>query len=229
MNRKHVLLGVVCALVPFMVRADAPLEDVVKSIRLGLDNKYQIQTLRVDGNATIGGKITGVAGGTGTAISTNGSTVVDTDYGVVRQTELTIANAPMIIVNLVSSNSTAGLKVYDFPEGRIDVLGVVVSKLTMTTNTWLTSTCQVTYAFGTIKGTDDALTGTEANLCPTGATTQITNNWSTALATAAQFDGTSTPVDMYLNVCVDSNYLTHGITNYANGKAVITWVNLGDY
>jgi hypothetical protein len=53
---------------------------------------------------------------------------------------------------------------------------------------------------------------------------------SAALAAAAQFDGTSTPVDVFLNTAFATTADVDGnATQTISGTVVMTWINLGDY
>jgi hypothetical protein len=53
---------------------------------------------------------------------------------------------------------------------------------------------------------------------------------SNALAAAAQFNGTSTPIDVYLNTAYATTADVDGdATQTISGTIVITWAQLGDY
>ena len=92
---------------------------------------------------------------------------------------------------------------------------------------------------GTVTATSDAtLATTEQNLIPTTATPQASasattaNAQSTATESGAIFDGTTTPVDVYLNLLVDD--ADHDVTGTAtniivNGTITLYYANLGDY
>jgi hypothetical protein len=166
----------------------------------------------------------------GTAIATNGSSVASMEYGGLNKYVLTISGASLKLANIVSSNSSASVKVFDFPTGYIYLVSVMVNDMHITTNAdSLTSTSGVTFAVGSVQGTGLSLTSTEVDMCPTNASAGCTNMWDGRLATPAAWNGTTTPVDMYLSICVDSNYVTTGTTNAAYGTIEFNWINQGDY
>jgi len=211
------------------------------------DNVFENGNVDLNGNLTITQKdggfrltkegaisttstIEGVAGLRLAGISTNGSTVASVDYGNLRKDTIAISGTSIKLPNRPSSNGVYSVKIGAWPTGRIYVVGVMMDDFRMTTNAAsLTSTSHVTYALGTAAGANSSLSGTAVNLCPTGATVQATNTFDACLASPASFDGTTTPVEMWLNVCVDSNYVATGTTNLTYGTIRAHSINLGDY
>jgi hypothetical protein len=224
------LAAAVCAAVPAFAAEDAIARKELRSMRLGLDNRDKIQKLRVEGNAVIGGIIEGAGTGAGVAVARTNVTAVESAFGNVQKTVLTLASTPMVVTlgHVAYTNWSGSAKIYDFPTGRIDILGVVVDNLTAVTNPTCVATSDVTYALGSVAGSG-ALTGTEVDLCPTNGFTQLTNYFDKALAASAQFDGTTTPLDVYLNCSISSNNVALATTNAVSGKITIHWINLGDY
>lgn len=169
----------------------------------------------------------------------NGSTVtaVETGFGAYRRTVLTLAATPMTIVD---ANVAGSVKVYDFPEGRILLLGCIASLAPTTTST-LASTLNASaagvLALGSASAAADAtLTSTEADMLPSTAVTHsATINVAAAtvtgaLAAAAQFNGTSTPIDMYLNAAITTATDIDGDATVTwSGVITFHWVNLGDF
>lgn len=156
--------------------------------------------------------------------------------GPVRQTVLTLSGVGQTIVNGTEYQST---KIYDFPEGRILVLGVTAS-LQQTTTSTLASTLNASstgaVSLGTAAASNTTLSGTMVDLLPSTAfTSSATINVAgtavtNALAAAAQFNGTSTPVDVYLNSAfATTTDVDADATQTWSGTVTITWVNLGDY
>lgn len=156
--------------------------------------------------------------------------------GVVHQTTLTLAALAQTVVN---GTEYQGTKVYGFPAGRILVLGVTAS-IAQTTTSVIADTLNagVTGALGIGTATASATTlaTTMVDLLPSTAfTTSTTINVAAAASTAslaasAQFDGTGTAKDVYINTA----YATTGdvdadATQTLSGTVKITWINLGDY
>ena len=167
---------------------------------------------------------------------TNGSTAVTT-YGAQVVTErITLADVRQTVVN---GTEYQGTKIATLPAGRILVLGVTAT-LRQTTTSALASTLNASstgaVALGTVTASNVSLTSTMVNLLPSTAfTSSATVNVagtavSAALAASAQFDGTSTAVDVFLNSAFATTADVDGdATMVWNGTVDITYINLGDY
>lgn len=157
-------------------------------------------------------------------------------FGPFCQTTLTLNNVPQAVVN---GTEYQGTKIYDFPQGRILVMGVTATLQQKTTSA-LASTLNASstgaISLGTATASATTLATTMVDLLPSTAfTSSATVNVagtavSAALAASAQFDGTSTAKDVYLNTA----YATTGdvdadATQTISGTVVITWCALGDY
>lgn len=152
------------------------------------------------------------------------------------RTQLTLAATP---VTVTDASAYANTKVYDFPEGRVLVLGATGSlqyAVTSDRTATINGNAGLNWAVGTAAATNVALTGTMADLLPQTAMTLSAANASlntassAALAASAQFDGTSTAKDAYLNISIPTGTDidadgTLGVT----GTITLTWVDLGDY
>lgn len=157
-------------------------------------------------------------------------------FGPFCQTTLTLNNVPQAIVN---GTEYQGTKIYDFPAGRISILGVTATLQQKTTSV-LASTLNASstgaISLGTVTASATTLASTMVDLLPSTAfTSSATINVagtavSNALATGAQFNGTSTPVDVFLNTAFATTADVDGnATQTISGSVVITWVQLGDY
>ena len=157
-------------------------------------------------------------------------------FGPFCQTTLTLNNVPQTVDN---GTEYQGTKIYDFPQGRILVMGVTATLQQKTTSV-LASTLNASstgaISLGTATASATTLATTMVDLLPSTAfTSSATINVagtavSAALAASAQFDGTTTAKDVYLNTA----YATTGdvdadATQTISGTIVITWTNLGDY
>lgn len=151
-------------------------------------------------------------------------------------TTLTLADVAQSVVN---GTEYQGTKIYDFPQGRISVLGVTATLQQKTTSA-LASTLNAgstgAIALGTAAASATTLASTMVDLLPSTAfTSSATINVagtavSASLAAAAQFDGTSTAKDVYLNTAYATTTDVDGnATQTISGTVVITWINLGDY
>lgn len=174
------------------------------------------------------------------ATNSNGGTVTAEEKGVgaIHQTVLTF-EAFRVIVGNTTGVSFGGAKFYDFPAGRILVLGCTAYFPTITFGSTIGTGGSGDYAIGTAVNADGDLgDATDVDLLPSSAmldpfvTRTGRSNAGTALAAAAQFDGTTTAKDAYLNVIVDDADVSDGDTNGTvdfTGTVTLTWINLGDY
>lgn len=151
-------------------------------------------------------------------------------------TTLTLNNVAQTVVN---GTEYQGTKIFDFPQGRINVLGVTATLQQKTTSA-LASTLNASstgaISLGTATASATTLATTMVDLLPSTAfTSSATVNVagtavSAALAASAQFDGTTTAKDVYLNTAYATTTDVDGdATQTISGTVVITWMNLGDY
>jgi hypothetical protein len=168
----------------------------------------------------------------------NGGTVSAVEYGseMMHKTVLTLAATP---VSVTDANAYGSVKIYDFPEGRILVLGVTASiqwAVTSDRTATINVNAGLAWALGSAQASNTSLTSTMVDMLPsTEKTLSVAaaglNTASTAaLTTTGQIDGTATAVDAYLNCAFATGTDIDGdgaLT--ATGTITITWINLGDY
>jgi hypothetical protein len=173
------------------------------------------------------------------AVAGTGSTVVERGNPIIHQTKITLSALP---ISVSDTHVGGGTKIYDFPEGRILILGAIAT-VGFTTTSVLASTLNtavtLSWGVGTVQTTTQdsgTLATTQQDIIPTtAATASATINVAGAnangkLAAAAQFDGTTTAIDAYLNVGVPGATDIDGdATITASGSVTITWAFLGDY
>lgn len=168
----------------------------------------------------------------------NGATVSVTEYGngILHQTVFTLTALPLTLADAAQG---AGVKIYDFPEGAITILGASGS-VAETTTAELASTLNggVTYNWGvgTVTQSNGTLATTEQDIIETtdgtaSATINVAGAASTAGRTSApaNFDGTSTAKDAFFNVGIATATDIDGdATTTWTGTITITWLFNGD-
>ncbi|MDP1774260.1 MAG: hypothetical protein Q8L15_18485 [Methylobacter sp.] len=156
--------------------------------------------------------------------------------GVIHQTTFTLTDLAQAVVN---GTEYQGTKLYDFPAGRILVLGVAASIAQKTTSA-IASTLHASsvgaLALGTGTASNVALTSTMADLLPSTAfaSSATINVAGTAvggaLAASAQFDGATTAKSLFINTAyATTTDVAADATQTLSGAIVVAWINLGDY
>lgn len=187
--------------------------------------------------AAPGGVSTSVVG-IGAVVAGAASYVTATEavFGAVHKTLLTITALPQAVVN---GTEYVGTQLYTFPEGRLSVLGCQAT-LAQTTTSALISTLNGSstgaLALGSAAASSTTLNSTMADFAPSTAFTSSAtiNVAGTAvnpvLASAAQIDGHTTPVSIYLNSAyATTTDVDADATQTWTGTIRIVWINLGDF
>lgn len=167
----------------------------------------------------------------------NGATVTAAEKDTaVHRTTLTLAATPITVTDALAY---AGLKLYDFPAGRILVLGCTASiqwAVTSARVSTINDDAALDWALGTATASNVTLATTMVDLLPKQDKTleadaaELNTASTGALAASAQFDGTGTEIDMFLNVSFPTTTdIDADGTLTATGTITVTWVNLGDY
>jgi hypothetical protein len=175
-----------------------------------------------------------------TASAANGTGVTSAEtFSGVQTVTVTFVNTAITMLDEAGVVAYAGLKILDLPEGSILFLGAVADLDLTKSSAGINDDWDGDFGLGTVTATNDAtLATTEQDFIPTTATPQATagattaNGQSTATESGVIFDGTTTPVDVFLNFLVDD--ADHDVTATAcnlivNGTVKFTYVNLGDY
>jgi hypothetical protein len=166
----------------------------------------------------------------------NGDSVAAAEYGngVIHKTVLTLTATGVTVANTTGA-SFGGLKLYDFPAGRILVLGVTADLSFDWSGTDIAATGSGDFALGTTITADATLNGTDVDLLPSTAMTDPfvagVGTGKGALAASAQFDGTGTAKDLNINIIIDDADVEDAATDVVSvtGTITVTWINLGDY
>lgn len=171
----------------------------------------------------------------------NGTGVVATEAGssFLHVTTLTLTNTPITMADEAGVVAYGGLKIYDFPEGSVNIIGARVKGTLTLSAAGINANWDGDTSVGTVTASNNAtLTSTEANVIPSTATPQASsssttgNSQSTLTQSGTVIDGTTTAADLYLNFLVDD--ADHDVTSTAtniicNGTIQIIWVDQGDY
>ena len=165
------------------------------------------------------------------------ATVTATEHGngVIHQTVLTLAATP---VTMRDTEQGGGIKIYDFPAGRILFLGASGSIQVTTTSAIATTlkaakTCN--WGVGTTTQASATVATTEQDLLQVAAfTSSATINVAPAVASGVgaaivtPFDGTSTAIDAYLNLAIaGAGDIDGNATTTTTGTITLNWINLG--
>lgn len=163
----------------------------------------------------------------GTIPSTvTGLDVQETGVGPLRQTVFTFTNFEVTMTDEAGVVAYGGKKIYDFPNGVIDILGACSDLDITKSGAGINADFDGDFGVGTATASNNAtLTGTEQNVIPSTATPQAVAGVTTAdgigvTAITALTDNTGrTP---------DSTIANHAdLTTYANDAAVIE-ANISD-
>lgn len=201
---------------------------VVAGQPLVADSNKDLASLR---DVTLRDSITtsgvGAAAGTGVA-------AVEYGNGAMHKTVLTLTNLAIPITDGgVVVGGEGGQKVYDFPEGVIQLLGASYNLTTARVSTGIAAAAAMLGSLGSVVAAADVtLTSTEADMIAstTGTLTAgagTLKKHGSLVATA--FDGHTTALDAFLNLAVPDADISANDTITVNGTITLTWANLGDY
>lgn len=148
-------------------------------------------------------------------------------------TTITVPASTSITMTDATTNGSHGSKkIFTLPEGNIMFLGAVTNLTIARVGIALTATAPIVAAIGsTAVATDNAtLLTTEANIMASTSATLAAgvgavNGHSTS---TVKLDGTTTPVDLYLNFAVADAGSTGNDALTVSGTITVTYINLGD-
>lgn len=175
--------------------------------------------------------------GFGSVPQTLGATCVATETGdaLVHQTTLTLTD---LAITMRDTEQGGGVKIYDFPAGRIHFVGATGS-IAVTTTSAIASTLNAgvtcnwgvgstTQASATVATTEQDIINVAA--FTSSATINVAGATATGVGAATVLDGTTTAVDAFLNLAVaGATDIDANATVTVDGTVTITWINLGDY
>jgi hypothetical protein len=174
--------------------------------------------------------------GAGAAVTATGLSVADAGVGEVKRTIITLDALELAVAD---ADAFGSQQLYDFPAGRILVLGVIGSLQFAVTSArvgTINDDASLTWSLGTAAADSATLADAMVDLLPKAtkvlaADVAALNTVSTnALASSAQFDGTGTAIDAFLNVGFETGTdIDADGTLEVTGTVTLTWINLGDY
>ena len=168
--------------------------------------------------------------GAGAAAGTN-VTASERGDSNVHKTILTLAATPVAVTDSGGANGGFGsLKIYDFPDGNVLVLGATTDLNTVATG-GIGATASVVGSLGTVaEATNATLDSTQANIMPstTGTLTASAGTLDGQSTGVVVADGTDTAVDLILNFGVPDAGITANGSIAVTGTVTIVWQNLGD-
>ena len=171
-----------------------------------------------------------VSGGTDGVPSAAGASAVEYAAGVFK-TVITVDATGANIITLDNKDDGAGVLLYTFPVGHIQILGVTAD-LEATSSAGIFQS-NFPMAIGSAAAADGeaTLTALEDNF---SASQAISYDGAQALdcppeAIALNLDGTSSAITVYLNAAVANANINAESTVGVTGTVTIHWMNLGDY
>lgn len=214
-----------------------------------MSQTYQAKVIHEQGGDVVrvksGGKITVDSGGilelSAGAIFGGGSAGTPAGAGVAasegiivpRQTLLTLTGALVTLTDTGTNGAHGSLKIYDFPEGHILLLGAIANCSVTAGVGGVADGAVVLQALGTgAAATDNAtLVGSgEADWLASNSATLVggIGTWATQNGSLPLNNGVATARDLNLNVVVADADVSAGDTIAYTGSILITWVLLGD-
>lgn len=170
------------------------------------------------------------------AVAGSGIAATEWFVGPQHQTTLTLTSRAFAVTDALAY---AGSKLYDFPVGRILIQGATASLVWTVTSdptTTINTNAAFDWALGSATASNVTLATTMVDLLPKvdltlAAAQNVANTASTgALAASAQFDGTATALDLYLNGSFPTTTeIDADGTMTVSGTITVTWFQLGDY
>ncbi len=167
--------------------------------------------------------VTGVWTFSGTNVFTPVTAAASTTDNGVEIITTTITFGTVVMIATDGSDEGESVKLGDFHAGGFTVLSSVAN-LNCQITAGATST--MAFAIGTVAAADDSsLSGTEVDFIPSTAAAgdaSVTNIvFDAILAAPANFDGTSSAKDLYMNWAIDDDNMDDDVTNTVTGTLTI--------
>lgn len=149
---------------------------------------------------------------------------------------INLTKVPIVVTDALAYSS---IQIIDFPQCQFQVLGCSASlqwAVATDRTTTINDSASLTWALGTVAASNITLSSTMVDVLPkttktlTAATTAFNTASTGVLAAAsAQFNGTGTAKDLFLNVGFETNTdIDADGTLWATGTVTLIWLNAGD-
>jgi len=166
------------------------------------------------------------------AVAITGATV-NHSAGAVQKLVITIPTTSVATTDNGANGAQGGVKVYDFQEGSIVILGVTHNITLAKVGAGISATATVLSSLGSalVTQNDATLTGTEADIVASNSTVLVAGaGVSKSRSSSVVFlDGTTTAKDLYLNLNVDAVGSTATDAVNVSGTITVLYANAGDY
>jgi len=171
-------------------------------------------------------------------VSGTGVSVEEKGFGFFKTTKITFDDTAVTMVDNAGVTAYGSLKVYTFPVGYIYTQSACTDLALTLSSAGINATWDGDIGVGTVAANNTAtpLATTEQNIIPNTATPQAVSSATTgdAISTATEhavFNGTSSAVEVYVNLLVDD--ADHDVTTtpcniILNGTLILNWVFMGD-
>ncbi len=175
--------------------------------------------------------------GVGEITSVTGATVAENGTGVMYKTVFTLSAVDVALTDNAGVAAYGGLKLYDFPEGYIYIIGSSSDIALTKSSAGVNDDWEGDFALGTVTAIGNAvLATTEQDILPTTATPEAVAGVTTSdgVSTATEhaiIDGHTTALDLYINYLVDDadqDVTTTPCNLILNGTVTVLWTSIGD-
>lgn len=173
------------------------------------------------------------------AVAGSGVSLVEYGDGAVHKTVFTLDELQVDVTSTTDGNGVGGTKIYDFPEGYIQIHGCTanLSLGVLTEDDFTDGTPEGDIGIGTVAPANADALGTDAtddNIATATAfamTDYVDASVSLPPETSLNIDGTATAVDLYVNALVDAADIDDSTTGelLVSGTITLVWSHLGDY
>ena len=204
--------------------ASAPAQPVADMLWLDTTDN-QLKRRNAANTAWVGAGVPGAG-------AVNGATVSALELGsdVLHKTVLTLTATPLTLTDDAGLGQYGGVKIYDFPAGAIAILGSVIdADITLAAAFIETAAGQIALGEDLVAAGNGLAVGARNILGSTVIAALVARTGPcNAAGGAGTFDGTSTALDLNLNVKIDDDGTHVTSSGTITGTVTITWVNLGD-
>lgn len=173
-------------------------------------------------------------------IAASTATAEEQGDGIIHKTIIRLDSVPVSVVSVTTGAGVGGTKIYDFPQGRLNILGTMADLTFVIAEgdqaDFTDATPEGDVGIGTVAPANADALGTDATDDDFSTATAITmaaysGDVQCPSEAALHMDGTSTAKDMFVNALIDAGDIDDDTTStvYVSGWVAVTWMNLGDF